>query len=134
MAYGSFEICAEFEFPAVHWLWNYRGAPEAPHAHSFRAKIALSVDGLDTDGIGFDFVLFGQMAGRIKSMFSGKELNTIAPFDKISPTAENLAVEIARLSKAELGKIDDIQIRPQVAWVEVWETEGMSAKFIPRTE
>jgi len=130
---GKFEIAGEFEFAAAHALRSYRGSAESLHGHNFRARVVLAVSGLDSDGIGFDFVEFQGILESVKSVFDHRNLNEIPPFDKINPTSENLAVEIARLIEAGLKDYaEETRPLPKVTLVEVYETPSVSARYYPQ--
>jgi 6-pyruvoyltetrahydropterin/6-carboxytetrahydropterin synthase len=98
MARYVLEVAARFE--AAHHLTAYRGAPEPVHGHSWKVVARLATDGLDAEGIAFDFVAVRDALARLAARFDHRDINTVPPFDALSPTTERLAqwfhVELAR--------------------------------------
>lgn len=101
MARYVLEVAARFE--AAHHLTAYRGAPEPVHGHSFKVVARLATGGLDAEGIAFDFVAVRDALRRLAARFDHRDVNSVPPFDAVSPTTERLAewffAELAR----ELG-------------------------------
>jgi 6-pyruvoyltetrahydropterin/6-carboxytetrahydropterin synthase len=121
MARYVLEVAAGFE--AAHHLTSYRGAPEPVHGHSFRVIARLSAGALDAEGIACDFVAVRDALVRLTARFDHRDVNTVPPFDVVSPTTERLAewffTELAR----ELGA------GAPLAAVTVFEGPDASATF-----
>lgn len=79
-------------FEAAHHLRSYKGAPEPAHGHSWKVSVELAADRLDAEGIGFDFVTARKALLDLAAPFEHRDINTVPPFDEISPTTEQLAV------------------------------------------
>lgn len=46
---------------------------------------------LDSDGMAFDFVVARKALGDLVALFDHRDINTVPPFDRVSPTTEHLA-------------------------------------------
>ncbi len=77
---------------SCHHLRGYDGNCKFRHGHTWHVRIWIqgTEDHKDSVGILFDF---GSIK-KIKEKYDHKDLNEIAPFDKINPTAENITQEI----------------------------------------
>lgn len=101
MARYVLEVAAAFE--AAHHLRSYRGAPEPVHGHSWKVVARLSAERLDGEGIAFDFVAVRDALRRLAARFDHNDINTVPPFDVVSPTTERLAEWFHQELRRELG-------------------------------
>lgn len=120
-----FEISAKTTFNAAHALRNYRGAAESCHDHEWICEAVVRVEGLDDSGCAVDFADIDVLLLEIVLPFRGKHINEVAPFDTISPSAENIARHIFDM----LSKAIDSDSR-EVSRVTVWEDERHSASYL----
>jgi len=109
-------------FEAAHHLTSYKGGPEPSHGHSWRVEAVLRSGGLDGEGMAFDFVEVQAALRELASRFDHKDINTVPPFDRQSPTTERIATwffeELAgRLPAAPLAEVT------------VWEGPDCSATY-----
>ena len=111
-------------FEASHWLRCYRGRPEQIHGHSWTVEVILETDQLDDEGMGFDFVEIRQHLRELASRFDHNDINSVAPFDQLSPTTEH----IARWFHQELSTR---MPEAGVAAVTIWEGPDCSATYRP---
>lgn len=92
-------LYTETVIDSCHNLVGYIGKCCNMHGHSW--KISLWINGTEADkdpvGIMFDFGL----VSKIKEKYDHQYLNTIPPFDKLNPTAENISATIYRDLKKE---------------------------------
>lgn len=90
---GSFSIRVEARFEAAHFLRSYRGISEPLHGHSYRVEAELEREGgsLDDDELAVDFVQSRKELERIASRLDYTCINEVEPFDRLNPTAENVA-------------------------------------------
>ena len=108
-------------FASAHCLREYKGKCENTHGHNWKVRAAFSGTQLDKTGMLIDFTDLKAHLDKIMTYLDHKFLNETAPFDKINPTAENIAAYIfEELKKAETDTA-------KVAEVEVWESETSSA-------
>ena len=90
-----YSITVSGHFDSGHWLRNYEGKCANPHGHRFTYQIVIQGEKLNDQGILIDFTNIKQfMKDVIEEKFDHKMLNEVPPFDKINPTAENLAHSI----------------------------------------
>lgn len=112
-------------FEAAHHLTSYKGSPEPVHGHSWRVEAVLEAPELDEEGMGFDFVEVRGALAELAGHFDHGDVNTVDPFDRLSPTTERLAAwffdELARRLPASAGLFE----------VTVWEGPDCAATYRP---
>jgi len=123
-----FEIFVEETFAAGHALRGYKGKCENPHGHNYRVRITLQGPKLDSTGLLYDFVHLKQVIHTVMEGVDHKFLNDQAPFDKLNPSAENIAKyfydEVSRqLAASSNGAA--------ITRVDIWETDTTRASYIP---
>lgn len=106
-------------FPATHRIRiDARGTREPAHAHNWRVQVWIESDEQEC----------GRRAGAALAAwvarYEGRSFNDVAPFDKVNPTAEEVARVVAHeMSEALPGDV--------VVKVEVGEAAGFSAIYRP---
>ena len=111
-------------FEAAHHLTSWHGSPEPSHGHSWRVEAALLAGALDGEGLGFDFVEVQAALRQLAALFDHQDINTVPPFDRLSPTTERIAEWFyARLAER-------LPAAP-LAEVTVWEGPDCSATYRP---
>ena len=111
-------------FEAAHHLTSYKGAPEPSHGHSWRVEAVLRADRLDAEGMAFDFVEVKTALQELAARFDHQDINTVPPFDRLSPTTERIAAWFFE------GLAERLPAAP-LAEVTVWEGPDCSATFLP---
>ena len=125
-----FEIFVEETFAAGHALRGYRGKCENPHGHNYRLRITLQGPELDQTGLLYDFVHLKQVMHTVMEGVDHKFLNDQAPFDKLNPSAEN----IAKYFYEELSKQISVNSNgASITRVDIWETDTTRASYMPQT-
>jgi len=125
-----FEIFVEETFAAGHALRGYRGKCENPHGHNYRLRITLQGPELDQTGLLYDFVHLKQVIHTVMEGVDHKFLNDQAPFDKLNPSAEN----IAKYFYEELSKQISVNSNgASITRVDIWETDTTRASYMPQT-
>ncbi|MCK4548909.1 MAG: 6-carboxytetrahydropterin synthase [Candidatus Krumholzibacteria bacterium] len=122
---GKWTITTEIEFSSSHCLDKYDGMCSRVHGHNWVLRVYYEFEAIDGRGITVDY--FDLKAGLervILPKFDHIHLNDLPPFDKISPTSENLAVEIFRICTSEL-EFEGGRLRE----VEIWETPKDMVKY-----
>jgi len=109
-----FEITAERGFSASHQLKLYDGTLEPLHGHNWRVRVTVSAEKLDPIGVVMDFHELQRLLNAVVGPLHNSHLNDQAAFGSANPSAENVAVHVAR----ELKLPKDVRLRK----VEVWET------------
>ncbi len=111
-------------FEAAHHLLSYRGAAEPAHGHSWRVSVEIVADGLDSEGMAFDFVAARQALLDLAALFDHRDINTVPPFDALSPTTERLAEWFCTRMRERLPTAE-------IRSATVWEGPNCSATCFP---
>jgi len=98
-----FEIRVHAEFSAAHAI-SIAGTKESVHGHNWEVETVLAGETLDSDGLLCDFHSVESMLGDIIGPFHNRDLNAVAPFDRVNPSAENVARYIAEELQRRLGE------------------------------
>jgi 6-pyruvoyltetrahydropterin/6-carboxytetrahydropterin synthase len=126
---GQFTVRVEARFEAAHFLREYRGISEPLHGHSYKveAELAGRGGGIDADDIAVDFVSTKQKLETLAKKLDYGCINDVPPFDRINPSAENIAQWFHReLSEAVAAE------KAVVRAITVWEGPMNSVTFRPK--
>jgi 6-pyruvoyltetrahydropterin/6-carboxytetrahydropterin synthase len=121
-----YELVVEQHFEAAHFLRGYKGKCENLHGHRYSIVVRLKTSKLNEIGLAYDFT---DIKGHLKEILGRLDhicLNDIPPFDKINPSAENIATTIYNELRA---RISDATV--QIAAVEAWENPFQGAVYTP---
>ena len=121
-----YQISIEQHFDAAHFLRGYQGKCEAMHGHRYRVVVQIRASTLDDIGLAYDFTELKRHLGDILSRFDHTCLNEVPPFDKINPSAENIASTICNELKPKLA-----QSPVSISCVEVWESPQSGVAYSP---
>lgn len=123
-----YEIIVESSFSAAHAI-TIAGERETLHGHNWHVTATIAGEKLDPDGLLCDFHTVRDMLQEIIAPFENRNLNEVGPFDRVNPSAENVARHIAD----ELGSRLDEGLAPHaaVAAVSVTEATGCRAVYRP---
>jgi 6-pyruvoyltetrahydropterin/6-carboxytetrahydropterin synthase len=122
-----YEIVVEQHFDAAHFLRGYHGKCENIHGHRYTIRVRLKTRELNGIGLAYDFT---DIKSHLKSIVGGLDhvsLNDIPPFDKMNPSAENIAATVYQELKARLSD----ERRVNIAAVEAWETPQQGVIYTP---
>ncbi len=114
-------------FEAAHHLVDYAGGPEPAHGHSWTIEVALETPELGAYDLAVDFVPAERLVKGLAGRLDGRDLNTVPPFDRKNPSAENVALWVA----AEVGKSGVLPEGSRLAEVTVWEGPKNSVTYRP---
>ena len=117
----NYAVSVQRTFSAAHALREYRGRCEKLHGHNWRVRVALSGKKLDRTGMLVDFTDIKRILDDVLGSLDHAFLNEVPPFDKVNPTAENIACFVFKRMKTR------IPAGAKVSAVEVWESETTSA-------
>ena len=115
-------VVARFE--AAHHLTSYKGKPEPNHGHSWRVEAVLAAAELDGEGMAFDFVEVKTALHELAARLDHRDVNTVAPFDLLSPTTERIAAWFFDSLAARLPGAPLLEVT-------VWEGPDCSATYRP---
>jgi 6-pyruvoyltetrahydropterin/6-carboxytetrahydropterin synthase len=121
-----YEISVESHFDAAHFLRGYQGKCEALHGHRYQVVAKVRATRLDDIGLAFDFTELKRHLNDILSRFDHTCLNDVKPFDRINPSAENIAATIYDELKSKLAAAPIT-----LADVEAWESPTTGVTYRP---
>lgn len=127
-AEARFTVRVSARFEAAHFLREYRGISEPLHGHSYKveADLAARAGGIDSDAIAVDFVSARRKLEALAKTLDYGCINDVPPFDRINPSAENIAEWFARELGAAVAGEDAV-----VRAVTIWEGPVNSVTFRP---
>lgn len=120
-----FKISVQKKFSASHIIRDYPGECGRLHGHNWNVKVVVKTKELDNFGMAIDFKELSKILKEIIDKLDHYHLNDIPPFDKIQPTAENIAKFFYDEIKQKIADRKNLEID----FVEVWETEKYSAIY-----
>ncbi len=118
-----FELKIKTHFDAAHSLRGYPGPCRDLHGHTFGIDVTLAGSELDDIDILYDFRELKDQLGEVLSDLDHKHLNEVPPFDKLSPTGENLAKYLFERIKTILPE------RVDLVRVDVWESPNACISY-----
>lgn len=121
-----YEISVDEAFSAGHYLRDYRGKCENQHGHNYRVRVAMQGAKLDSAGLLYDFVHLKQVVQSVIRSLDHRNLNDFPPFDKVNPSAENIAKHIHDEISKQMRRTEN---GAAISAVTVWETEASAATF-----
>jgi 6-pyruvoyltetrahydropterin/6-carboxytetrahydropterin synthase len=86
-----YEVKIITKFSSAHQLRLYDGKYENLHGHNWGATVIVEAEELDAMGVGIDFVVLKKKVDSILSKLDYQNINEVPPFDKLNPSAENIA-------------------------------------------
>jgi 6-pyruvoyltetrahydropterin/6-carboxytetrahydropterin synthase len=123
-----FIVSVQAHYDSAHFLRNYKGKCERLHGHRYVVEVALVADTLNASGIAFDFVDVKRELRALADHLDHENLNDLAPFTEIEPSAENQA----RYFYDELRGRLPAPMSEAVLYVRVWETPTQWAQYSER--
>ena len=120
----SFLLRVRARFEAAHHLTSYQGSPEPVHGHSWQVEAALATPELGAEGMAYDFVAVQAALRELSARLDHRDINTVPPFDRTSPTTERIAAWFFA------GLAERLPDAPLVE-VTVWEGPDCSATYRP---
>lgn len=113
-------------FSAAHRLEGHPGRCSRLHGHSWAVEAVFASVDISPAGMLLDFDDAKSALEDVVARFDHCFLNEVEPFDRVAPTAENVAKEI-------FGRLDpcarDSGWTAQLESVTVWESEDAWASF-----
>lgn len=122
-----FEVTVQQTFAAGHALRNYKGKCENVHGHNYRVEVTVEGEQLDSIGLLVDFVELKRAMKTVIDYLDHQFMNDLDPFDKINPSAENIAKYF--YDRVRGGMNAEMPIR--ITGVRIWETDTSSAYYHP---
>ena len=120
-----YELTVKAHFDAAHALRGYPGECRNLHGHTWDVEVTVGGTQLDEIGIVYDFKTLKDDLNEVLADYDHAYINEVAPFDKLTPTAENLArVIYERLTAA-------VDPRVRVVEIAVWESPIAKLTYRP---
>jgi 6-pyruvoyltetrahydropterin/6-carboxytetrahydropterin synthase len=117
-----YEICVRRHFDAAHALRGYQGRCERLHGHRYEIVACAQSDTLDEIGLALDFSELKRALDGILERFDHTNLNETPPFDRINPSAENIARTIYQALREALPGAN-------LAYVQAYESPDAWATY-----
>jgi 6-pyruvoyltetrahydropterin/6-carboxytetrahydropterin synthase len=119
-----YEVLITTKFSAAHQLRGYDGEFERLHGHNWGATILVEAKELDGMEVGIDFVALKKQTDKILGRLDYQNINEVAPFDKLNPSAENIARWLFESLSEELNTEN-----AKVKRVQINETDAQGAAY-----
>lgn len=120
-----FEVTVTAWFSAAHQLRLLDGSMEPLHGHNWRVVATLAGRQLDPMGVLVDFTQLKPALERIVGHWHDRNLNGTPEFERLNPSAENVALTVFRLLS------DVAPPGAKVVCIEVEEAPGCVARYRP---
>jgi 6-pyruvoyltetrahydropterin/6-carboxytetrahydropterin synthase len=110
-----YELRYRFKFCSAHFLRDYEGICKNTHGHNWEGFVTIVGSELAPNGTLIDFYDVDRAVQPVVKDLDHGMINDIPPFDKISPTSENLAKwiydRLAPTFATERTRLDSVSIR-----------------------
>lgn len=121
-----YRIGVKCGFSAAHQLEGHPGRCSRLHGHSWKVEAVFTAGEISSEGMLLDFDEAGAALQDAVTTFDHCLLNQVEPFNRVAPTAENVAREIfERLDSRARGASWPARLES----VTVWESEDARATF-----
>lgn len=120
-----FELTTSVNFEAAHYINNYVGKCSRLHGHNWKVEVTLYGNQLDELGMLVDFRDIKASVNKLMVNLDHYCLNEVEPFDKINPTAENIAKYLYEQLLETKEFNGDVKLRS----VKVWESLNSAAAY-----
>jgi 6-pyruvoyltetrahydropterin/6-carboxytetrahydropterin synthase len=120
-----YEVSVESHFDAAHYLQGYKGKCENLHGHRYKVIVSISKDLVNNIGLAYDFADLKRQLNEVLDQFDHKCLNDLEPFDKINPSAENIARTI--YERLNLKLKSEVTLKN----TQVWESPENCVTYYP---
>ncbi|HKS82311.1 MAG TPA: 6-carboxytetrahydropterin synthase QueD [Candidatus Acidoferrales bacterium] len=123
-----YEVSVDESFAAAHNLRGYKGKCEDLHGHNYKVRVTLAGPELDSVGLLYDFVHLKQVIQSVIRSLDHKYLNELPPFDKVNPSAENIARHIHDEAAKQMRAVPN---GAKISSITIWETDVTAATYRP---
>jgi 6-pyruvoyltetrahydropterin/6-carboxytetrahydropterin synthase len=112
-------------FSAAHRLREYQGKCEQLHGHNYRVHVTVRAEAPGPGGMVIDFGELKKIVVQILEPLDHSYLNDLEPFDRVEPSAENIAAHLFQEIARELDEGGEM-----LHSVSVWESETSRATYL----
>jgi 6-pyruvoyltetrahydropterin/6-carboxytetrahydropterin synthase len=120
-----YEVEITTSFSAAHRLRNYNGKCERLHGHNYKVSVCARSDAPGEGGMVIDFGALKAAANAAVEPLDHSYLNEIEPFDRVEPSAENIAAYLFEEVSKQLNEQADMLYS-----ISIWESDSSRATFI----
>lgn len=120
-----YELTVAVEFEAAHRIVGYPGKCDRLHGHNWNIEITVAGEELDELGMLVDFKEVKKAAMQVADRLDHYYLNEMEPFQKVNPTAENIAKYIFDELSNEPLFLEKVKVRK----VKVWESPKSAVSY-----
>ena len=118
-----YTLSVEKMISTAHQLRDYNGPCARIHGHNWKVKLEVQSVDVSKIGIAIDFVELDEKLWEVVGPFDHQLINSIPPFDKLNPTAENLVKHIYEQVKLKLTE------EVSILRVSIWETDEYMVSY-----
>lgn len=119
------------EFSAAHHIRSYEGRCARPHGHNYKISVEVQAPTLDYLGFVMDYYSVKNLLQETIEKLDHYDINTIEPFDKINPTAENIAAWFYKQLSSNLNINNSTNNNIHITAVILSETDDFSVRYTP---
>ncbi|MEW6138790.1 MAG: 6-carboxytetrahydropterin synthase QueD [Thermodesulfobacteriota bacterium] len=120
-----YEVEITTSFSAAHRLRNYNGKCERLHGHNYKVSVCARSSAPGEGGMVIDFGVLKAAANAAVERLDHNYLNEIEPFDRVEPSAENIAAYLFEEVSKQLNEQADMLYS-----ISIWESDSSRATFI----
>ena len=124
MATSCYTLKIVTDFAAAHTLRHYDGPCSRMHGHNWKLEAEVRANRLDDAGMVLDFKAVKAAARDVIARLDHQYLNDVEPFNRLNPTAENIA---AHIFEGLAAKLNNELVK--VAAVTIWETDRACVRY-----
>ncbi len=107
------------DFSSAHALRNYQGKCENIHGHNYHVEMVIQGTKLSDDvELVVDFTVLKRILKEACDTLDHKDINTFPPFDKINPSAENIARYLYKYLEVRLE--EELKSMPYADTIEIY--------------
>jgi len=118
-----YTLSVEKMISTAHQLRDYDGPCARVHGHNWKVRLDVQSEQVDERGIAIDFNILDEKLLEVIGPFDHQLINSIPPFDKLNPTAENLVKYIYD----QLG--NKLTEKVSLKKVSIWETDDYMVSY-----
>ena len=115
------------EFSAAHHIRGYQGRCAREHGHNYKITVEIQAANLDHLGFVMDYYSVKKILQETIEKLDHYNINIIPPFDKINPTAENIAAWFYENISSNLSINNNIIITAVI----LSETDDFFVRYTP---
>ena len=121
---GTYTLTVLTEFSASHILRGHPGPCSRLHGHNWKVEAEVVANTLNDIDLAIDFQDIKAALRAITEQLDHRHLNDLPPFDRVNPTAEQIARHIHQRLATALGGAGVC-----VSAITIWETDRAKVRY-----